>query len=414
MDIDTPEIPEEDIEWEDESSDEKPEWIIYPIDRDKIKVTVNNWTIFWLIEYLKRGKLELQPVFQRSYVWDNKRASNLIDSIWNWLPIPQVFLLSKENGKSLVIDWQQRLTSIARFMLSEENCKDYLKNITIIDGWDIKLKVPKKIFYPTALSGEFVSYEELTDEIKDKFESESIIVAQINPTYSLFNGDIRAINDISKEIFNRLNTGWVQLSPQEIRQSLYSGKFMQELQKISFDIEWKNLLPVNVRKINRNPSLSTEILLRALAFLDAYGTNKINDFTYFKPLESFLDRYAELANSFSDEDATKRMQILNNSISFLNSLENLGHSTFKHTISGDPSNSLKSIFNIKYIDTLLVGIMSYISENPSFDASELAKLVLKFKSDWDFIKKYVTVSWGWDITYTSERVEAGIAYFRKK
>jgi uncharacterized protein with ParB-like and HNH nuclease domain len=56
---------------------------IYPIDRDKIQVTVNNSTIFSIIQYLLRGDIELQPNFQRSYVWDDEKAEKLIDSIWN-------------------------------------------------------------------------------------------------------------------------------------------------------------------------------------------------------------------------------------------------------------------------------------------------------------------------------------------
>ena len=38
---------------------EKEDHSIYPIDRDKIQVTVNNSTIFSTIEYIKRGDIEL-------------------------------------------------------------------------------------------------------------------------------------------------------------------------------------------------------------------------------------------------------------------------------------------------------------------------------------------------------------------
>jgi len=62
----------EEIEGIDE---EQSESFLYPIDRDKIKVTVNNWTVFTFKEYLKRKKIELQPVFQRSYVWNDEKAA---------------------------------------------------------------------------------------------------------------------------------------------------------------------------------------------------------------------------------------------------------------------------------------------------------------------------------------------------
>lgn len=48
---------------------------LYPIDRDKIKVTVNNMPISTIVDYIKRKKIELQPIFQRTYVWNDDKAA---------------------------------------------------------------------------------------------------------------------------------------------------------------------------------------------------------------------------------------------------------------------------------------------------------------------------------------------------
>jgi len=69
----------DDLGYEDEEKEDR----LYPIDRDKVQVVVNNRTIFNIVEYIKRGKIDLQPIFQRSYVRNDEKAEKLIDSIRN-------------------------------------------------------------------------------------------------------------------------------------------------------------------------------------------------------------------------------------------------------------------------------------------------------------------------------------------
>ena len=50
------------------------------------------------------------PEFHRDYVWDQSRASKLIESFLLGLPVPRVFLYGERVGdKLLVIDGQQRI-----------------------------------------------------------------------------------------------------------------------------------------------------------------------------------------------------------------------------------------------------------------------------------------------------------------
>ncbi len=63
----------------------------------------------------KRGKLVLQPHFQRLFVWDRAKASKLIESALLAVPLPIIYLAEETDGKELVIDGQQRLTSISRW-----------------------------------------------------------------------------------------------------------------------------------------------------------------------------------------------------------------------------------------------------------------------------------------------------------
>ncbi|GJM43850.1 MAG: hypothetical protein DHS20C21_06920 [Gemmatimonadota bacterium] len=74
-----------------------------------------------LIDQIKGGTIFLQPLserpgFQRRYVWGNSLASKLIESILLNVPIPPCYLSQNEDYELDVIDGQQRLMSIYRFM----------------------------------------------------------------------------------------------------------------------------------------------------------------------------------------------------------------------------------------------------------------------------------------------------------
>lgn len=55
------------------------------------------------------------PDYQRKYVYDDKRASCLIESILIGIPIPVIYLAEEEDNVYSVIDGQQRITSFVRY-----------------------------------------------------------------------------------------------------------------------------------------------------------------------------------------------------------------------------------------------------------------------------------------------------------
>ena len=72
-------------------------------------------TIGSLYTKYKRGSIDLQPDFQRQFVWDDKKASILIESILLGIPLPIIYFSEAKDSKLTVIDGQQRLTSIFSF-----------------------------------------------------------------------------------------------------------------------------------------------------------------------------------------------------------------------------------------------------------------------------------------------------------
>ena len=67
--------------------------------------------------------LSERPHFQRRYVWNDELASRLIQSILLNIPIPPCFLSQNEQYELDVIDGQQRLFTIYKFLKNQFKLK---------------------------------------------------------------------------------------------------------------------------------------------------------------------------------------------------------------------------------------------------------------------------------------------------
>lgn len=76
-------------------------------------------TLQELKNFVDANDIITDPDYQRRYVYDNKRASSLIESILIGIPIPVVYLAEEDEGIYSVIDGQQRITSFVRYLKNE-------------------------------------------------------------------------------------------------------------------------------------------------------------------------------------------------------------------------------------------------------------------------------------------------------
>ncbi len=80
-------------------------------DKGKIYTDQGDPEIDSLFKRYQKGRLNVQPLFQRQFVWDKVKSSRLIESALLDIPLPIVYLSEEKDGKENVIDGQQRLTS---------------------------------------------------------------------------------------------------------------------------------------------------------------------------------------------------------------------------------------------------------------------------------------------------------------
>ena len=171
-----------------------------------LAVTGTDWTVETIINQIKKGNIQLDPSFQRRDAWSNKVKSRFIESLFIGLPIPQIILAEQKDkkGKFIVIDGKQRLLSLKQFALPDKD-----EHALKLSGLEVLSKF-NRMTYADIEGGLYF------DDI-DAFNNQTIRTVVIKNWKNV---------EVLYLLFLRLNTGSVKLSPQELRQALYPGEFI--------------------------------------------------------------------------------------------------------------------------------------------------------------------------------------------
>lgn len=180
-------------------------------------------TISDVVKFYERGRININPSYQRNYRWTNEQKTKFIESLLLKYPIPPIITIKTENENGLynyeVIDGVQRLSTIFEFVHAKTKDGEVIIN---------KVQTLKKL----EGANQFVEINGKTwkDFQKEQFDFifESSTLLFINLTTEK--------EDIKYEMFERLNTLSSELSPQEIRNSIIAFKDKDKYIKISNEI----------------------------------------------------------------------------------------------------------------------------------------------------------------------------------
>ncbi|HVZ84171.1 MAG TPA: DUF262 domain-containing protein [Terracidiphilus sp.] len=269
-----------DDDWEVQKTEESEEE-----EQDALRYSISYYPAdFTLKVYFDKAKSEQLtiPQFQRSYVWDQVKASKLIESFLLGLPVPGVFLYKeKQTNKLQVIDGQQRILSAVRFFRNEFDEKIFrLKNVH--PRWNGK------------------TYEELDEADRLQLDDtvlRATVVQQLDPE-----------DDSSIYlIFERLNTGGINLNPMEIRKCVYSGGHFALLEQLNLLSEWRGLIgqPKPDKRLR-----DVELLLRVTALSEKWEK-------YRKPMKGFLNDFLASKNKLNGEEAGRSISDIRSGLSIL-------------------------------------------------------------------------------------------------
>ena len=337
-----------------------------------ISVSPNDFNLKTLFDFIDSGIVKI-PGFQRNYVWDIKRASKLIESLLIGVPIPQIFLYEEKKNSFLVIDGQQRLMTIYYF--KKKRFPRTEKRAELRQIFEERKGIPDEILNDNIYFSDFnLDLHETLPNKTNRFNKKNYFTLKSEDQIALDLKTIRNIiikqnapddgDTVIFEIFNRLNSGGVNLKAQEIRTSLYHSPFYDMLYRININQLWRTQTPKNIPDLNMK---DIEILLRGFAML--WEGNE-----YAPSMTKFLNNFSQSMKSVSNECVQKLERLFTN---FINEIVNL---------QGDKLFFTNQRFNISVYEAIFVGLCEegWVNETLEIKNTTLAKIDL-LKNDPEFI-----------------------------
>jgi hypothetical protein len=216
-----------------------------------VSTLVEQWT----------DRLLIVPDFQREYIWDNGKASRLVESLLIGMPIPVLYLYETPDAKYEIIDGHQRIRSIARYI----NNEFALTSLKVLDQFRNK------------------RFHQLPER-EQRFLRTRVIRAIIV--------GYESAPLIKFEIFGRLNTGAMMLNAQEIRNALYGGSLNELLKELERVATFRQAIGSS----NPRPRMvDRELVLRFIGLRVTAGT-------YKPPLLKTLNDYAKDNRNPSEDE----------------------------------------------------------------------------------------------------------------
>ena len=186
------------------------------------------------------GKLTIQPEYQRNYIYaDGKRDVAVINSILNGYPIGLIYFVKTADDRYEILDGQQRITSIGRF-LTNKLAITYNNRLELFGGLDESVQ-------------EKINNTKLTIYICEGTEPEV------------------------KDWFETINIAGVPLNSQELANAIHSGPFVTKAKE-----EFSNSQNANIQKwsayingsVNRQDYLRTALEWVSKAYINPDNLDK--------------------------------------------------------------------------------------------------------------------------------------------
>lgn len=260
------------------------------------------------------------PFYQRNFIWDHDRQSKFIESLLLGLPVPSMLFAEAENGVLEVIDGSQRIRTIDNF----------LNNTLVLRGLE-KLN---------GLNG--LKFNDFNSSRKRKIRNttiRSIVIFDLE----------KDTLDISLELFERLNTGGVNLTKTEIIKGSQNGKFTEFVFEIAQSITIFNDLS-KFSNDDKMRGFREEFLIKYFAF--------VNNMKFSESINDYLDNFIDSSN-INFEDENLRDETLVNFKKMLTFLE-------ENRLITDISINKKNRLLAAYIGTTLA-----LKENPNITSKEI-------------------------------------------
>ncbi|MDI9886267.1 DUF262 domain-containing protein [Streptomyces sp. HNM0645] len=234
----------------------------------------------------------LNPDFQRRHRWNPDKQSRLIESIMLNVPIPPIFLYEAELSKFEVMDGLQRLTAISEFYKDSYTLRDLQ-------------------YFPQHNGKRYSDLDEMSQRGIDRRYLSAVILLHETGGPSGREADL-----LKQLVFERINSGGVDLTAQESRNALLPGPMnrlcLDLAETPSFRRLWGITTTSNEQDGEEGESspenhpyyrsmYDVELVLRFFAYRQRLIAGSRNP----RNLKLFLDSYLKAANGYKPELLTK-------------------------------------------------------------------------------------------------------------
>ncbi len=212
------------------------------VDFDSYDITVQQ-----LLSMVESGSINVAPAYQRQYRWDSLRQSRFVESIFLGIPIPNLFMAANADGTWELVDGVQRLSTLVHFAGTDVARKKLgMSSRLSLEGLE-KL---------SAFTGTF---DQLVQSVQLHFLLRPIKVTTLSDKSDMI---------VRFDLFERLNTGGVALTDQEIRSCVFRGPFNDLLERLAKHPSFKKV--VRIPDSKEKDGTREDYVLRFFAYLHSY------------------------------------------------------------------------------------------------------------------------------------------------
>jgi len=233
-------------------------------------------TIRQIYDMYVEKNIFVPPEYQRQFVWGTERESALIESIMLGIPVPSLFMATNSDSTWEIVDGVQRLSTIVHFIGASKELLQTVNRKTSLQIAGLeKLDTLNKF-----------GFSDLAKSVQLMFMTRPIRVTVLNDKSDL---------NVRFDLFERLNTGGVSLTNQEIRNCIYRGIFNETLKKLSKSEAFSKV--VLLKETSQQNGMAEEYVLRFFAYFDNHQEFDHN-------VKGFLNDYMKI-NSNKNPSAAK-------------------------------------------------------------------------------------------------------------
>jgi transcriptional regulator with XRE-family HTH domain len=315
----------------------------YPL--DAVFVRTDQRTAGEVVKRIRLKRYDLNPDFQRDFVWPAEKQSRLIESCIMRIPLPVFYVAEAPDGRIIVVDGLQRLSTFDRYLNDE-----------------FKLTFSKSEDGAThPLEGK--RFKDLDLKLQERIEDTQL---------TLYILDSKAPERAKLDIFERVNSG-EPLTRQQMRNCLYNGPATVWLKKAAASAVF---VEATGESLDAKRMRDREALNRFSAFsIIGWPDYKSGD------MDSFLAEALKRMNGMVELERDSLRDSLDRALRINFFL--FGRHAFRKSLAGESSGD-RSVLNIALFDVCSVVFAKTDEKMVQQRATALKTAVRKLLADGDF------------------------------